>query len=1161
MKKITIGVIAGLMGFGAYALGEPAVQTDDLSLYAGFANPSDEYRPRTWWHWLDDQVTQYGITKDLEAMKEIGLKGAQIFFIGGKPAADGEMSMLSPAWLDAVEHAAKESERLGLRLGSTSSAGVSGSGGPWITPELSMQDLVWREVRVQGPVTNTITLPQPHVNGDYYRDVAVLAFPTLAKDARSVASLNPIIDSNLTDADWTLAIDGDPETFVALPPKVPSGHGPIYVSFEFEAEVPLSSLSLQLFEQCSNRRVTLSMSEDGQTWRAITNASARRGHVPPGREELIEGFHPRKSRFVKLEFTGSHSREASKLYELNFQAARLRSIHAKAGRASARPDLSNPSQQPIPQSDQIAFNTIMDLTEHLQANGQLNCQLPEGDWTILRIGHTSKGNHVGPASGAAAGLEVDKLSVEAIEHNFNEGMLGQLVERLGALTGDVYRCVNIDSWEAGCQTWTKRFPEEFTGRHGYDCRKWLITVTGRIVENIDLTERFLWDYRRTLADLLAEGYFGTLRRLCNEHGILLEGEAPGTGIPTIADGIQSLGMMDIPQGEFWIGGEPHPDFPNWKGGNDNTKEPASAAHVYGKEIVSCEAFTSFGHHDGWTQYPHKLKPIGDRQFCKGMNEIVFHRYAHQPDDRFPGMSLGQFGLNFDRTLTWWKPGRAWIDYLTRCQYMLRQGRFYADVCYYYGEDSPNSAYYYFPGQLDPRQMMKPVLPQGYDYDVCDWTTFATMTVEDGMVVLPSGMRYRYLVLPEGARYTPRALKKVAELVQAGATVIGPKPSRSPSMSDYPQADQTIQALAASLWPEADGSGERRVGKGRVISGKPFGTILAEAGLRPDFQASSTFDDAEVRYIHRKLEAGELYYISNQKERDEDLTLHFRVTGMVPQLWDPETGEKSELLMYRDNGQSTAISLRMTPYDAQFIVFQKAAEQSKTVAELTKDDAVIRSVASPVSASMELSPMVCARDGEAELTVWASGQYELGFDDGSRAQAVIKDLPAPQTVEGSWSVSFPEDRGGPADAVTFDTLESWTQRPEAEIKYFSGTASYRKLIELDEARLQANRSVLLDLGEVSYLAEVFVNDQPLGVLWKKPFRVDISDAVKVGSNTVEVRVTNVWKNRLIGDLRLPEEERITWTYHPFYKDEPDAPLMESGLFGPVRILSTESVTLK
>ena len=1159
---LSLSAVCGSMTSLSLAAEGAETPETPAALYPGFASPTDEYRPRTWWHWMDDLVTKEGITKDLEAMKEVGLKGAQIFFIGGKPAADGGMSMLSPVWFDSVEHAAKESKRLGLRLGSTSSAGVSGSGGPWITPELSMQDLVWRDMRVQGPVAETITLPQPRTNMDYYRDIAVLAFPTLGGDAEPIASLRPKIHSNLPGTDWSPAIDGDSETFVSLPPKAPEGHGAIDVVFEFESPVQISSLVLQLFEQCSNRNVTLSISQDGQAWRPISNASCRRGHVPAGREELVEGFHPRDTRFVKLEFKGSHSREATKLYEVSFQAARLRSTHAKAGRASARPDLSNPSQQPIPKSEQIALDTIVDLTDHLLPNGDLNCNLPAGDWTILRIGHTAKGNMVGPASGAAAGLEVDKLSVTANEHNFNEGMLGQMVERFGDLTGDSYRCVTIDSWEAGCQTWTKRFPEEFASRRGYDCRKWLITTTGRIVGDIDLTERFLWDYRRTVADLLVDGYFGTLRRLCNERGILLEGEAPGTGIPTIADGIQSLGMMDIPQGEFWIGGEPHPDQPNWIGGNDNTKEPASAAHVYGKEIVSCEAFTSFGHHDGWTQYPYSLKAIGDRQFCKGMNEMVFHRYAHQPDDRFPGMSLGQFGLNFDRTLTWWKPGRAWIEYLTRSQYMLRQGRFFADVCYYYGEDSPNSAYYYVPKQLDPRQMMRPILPEGYDYDVCDWTTFATMTVEDGYVVLPSGMRYAYLVLPNGARYTPRALEKVAELVKAGATAIGQRPSRSPSLNDHLNADKQIQMLAAELWPQADGPGERHVGKGRVITGKTFEMILEADALAPDFRAESLLADSEVRYIHRKLEAGEMYYISNQQERVEELTLQFRVTGMTPQVWDPATGAKSDLLMYQDNGTVTSVALRMDPYDAQFIVFQKNAVARHAVTGILKDGAPVRSLTQPTEALLELSPFVRADDaGAAQLTAWEPGQYTLSYDNGSRANGVVADLPAPQVVPGSWLVSFPEDRGGPAGALTFDALESWTERPEADIKYFSGTATYRKSMTLEAAHLKKNRRVLLDLGVVNYLAEVFVNGQSLGVLWKAPFRVDITDAAKLGSNAVEVRVTNVWKNRLIGDLRLPEAERITWTYYPFYKDEPDAPLMDSGLIGPVRLLSSESISFK
>ena len=1156
-----IMVIVGLLGSVAFAKDSSAVEVAEASLYAGFVTPADDCRPRTWWHWMDDNVTQYGITKDLEAMKEIGLKGAQIFYIGGNAASEGELSMLSPAWLDAVEHAAKECDRLGLRLGSTSAAGVSGSGGPWISPELSMQELAWRDVMVKGPLKGEIKLPKPRETLGYYQDIAVLAFPAIAGDATPVSALRPKVSSNLKDVDWAAAIDGDPETFIELPPTTPSGHGPIHVSFEFENPVKLSSLVIQLFEQCSNRSVKLSISEDGQTWRPIASASCRRGHVPAGREELIEGFRSRESRFAKLEFTGSHSREATRLYELNFQSARLQRIHAKAGRGSARPDLSNPSKQSIPQEEQITLDSIIDLTDQLQSDGTLVCDLPVGSWTILRIGHTAKGNKVSPASGAAEGLEVDKLSAAAMEHNFHEGVLGHLTDRFGALTGDAFNCVTVDSWEAGCQTWTKDFAEQFQQLRGYWNRKWLITVTGRIVGDLDLTERFLWDYRRTVADLLVDQYYGTLKRLCNERGILLEGEAPGTGIPTIADGIQSLGMMDIPQGEFWIGGAPHPDQPNWVGGNDNTKEPASAAHVYGKEIVSCEAFTSFGHHDGWTQYPSKLKPIGDRQFCKGMNEMVFHRFAHQPDDRFPGQSLGQFGLNFDRTLTWWKPGRAWVDYLTRSQYMLRQGRFFADVCYYYGEDSPNSAFYYVPKQLDPRKMMKPVLPEGYDYDVCDWTTFATMSVEDGFVVLPSGMRYRYLVLPQGARYTPKALEKVAELVQAGATVIGSKPTRSPSMNDYPRADLKIQQLAAGLWPDAVGPGERRVGKGRVITGKSFETIFKEDALSPDFLAGSGLADSEVRYIHRKLPSGEMYYVSNQKERLEELTLQFRVTGLVPEAWDPVTGKKSELVMFQDNGTSTTVSLRMMPYDAQFIIFKTSGEAKDCVTELVQDGKRVRSLTQQVTVATELSPTIrtCA-NGDAELCVWESGEYAVSFQNGGTTKVTVADLPTPATVLGSWSVSFPEKRGAPEGEVVFDTLESWTQRPEEGIKYFSGTASYRKAITLDAARLKKGRRVVLDLGAVSHLAEVFVNDQPLGVLWNAPFRIDITDAAKAGANMVEVRVTNVWKNRLIGDAKLPEAERTTWTAYPFYKNEPDAPLMESGLLGPIRLLSAEPISV-
>ena len=705
---------------------------------------------------------------------------------------------------------------------------------------------------------------------------------------------------------------------------------------------------------------------------------------------------------------------------------------------------------------------------------------------------------------------------------------------MGELTGKTVTEMNIDSWEANCQTWTAKFPEEFAARRGYDMTNWLIALTGRFVESVDQTERFLWDYRRTIGDLLADNFYGAFADYVHEWGVKLSAEAPGIGIPIQADQIQLQGKMDIPQGEFWLGGEPNKKFPHWPGGQDNTKEAAVAAHVYGKEVVSCEAFTSFAHHDGFTQYPHILKPVGDRQFCKGMNEIVFHRYTHQPDEKVPGMGLGQFGLNLERTTTWWNPGREWITYLRRCQYMLRQGRFFADVCYYYGEDVPNSAWYFAPRALDPRQKMLPVLPKGYDYDVCDYTTFATMFVEDGYVGLPSGMRYRYLVLPEHARFTPRAMEKVVELVEAGATVIGPRPTRSPTLTDFPESDSRIQELTAKLWPEASGPGERRVGKGRVITGKSFEEILAGDELVQDFQSGK--DD--VWYIHRKLKDGEMYFVSYQEDQAHDLNLTFRVSGLVPEIWDAVTGKKTTASVFVDDGTVTSIPLKMDPYGSRFVLFRKSSAKDNPAVAVIKDG----------------QPIYLENDN-GEYTAWENGEYTVEFASGRQAEASVHGLPAPEIVPDGWHVDFEEERGAPEGPVAFEKLVSWTERPEKGIQYFSGTATYTKGVNVSTERLAEGRRVWLDLGQVDNLAEVFVNGQQLGVLWKYPFRIDVTDAVKPGANKVQVKITNCWKNRILGDWKVPAKEKITWTLYPFYHDEKDAQLMISGLLGPVRLLSS------
>ena len=1069
------------------------------SLRKEFVSPPDSSRPRTWWHWIDDKVSKEGITKDLEAMKAIGLKGAHITNIwqGGLPdGSAGNACVMTPHWFDLVEHAAKECQRLGLQLGMSSASGCSGSGGPWITPELSMQEIVWSTTHVEGGKLQTIALPQPRTNHEYYRDVAVLAFPTLEGDNIPVMALKPKITSSVEGVDWSRALDGNPKTSVKLPAlKEP---GKYAITLEFPQPVTLRSLNLHFLETEKDLNAVLAVSDDGQTWRTVVGSRRWQSEVHPGDVELIDGFPEQKARFVRVEFEGVH--RGFTLHDLNFQSARIPGIHVKASRMRSSPATSNPSNFSVTESQQINPDKILDLTDHLVTGGVLQTTLPEGRWTILRFGHTTNGNKIKPVSERSTGLEVDKFSAEALQFHFDNGMLGQVRDRLGPLFGTVFKDVNVDSWEAGCQTWNAKFPEEFSARRGYDMRKWLPALTGRVVGNVDETDRFLWDYRRTISDLINQNFYGAFRKILNSHGVLLEAEAPGIGMPIPIDQIESLGMLDIPQGEFWLGGKLNPgDPPYAKGGQDNTKEPASAAHVYGKPIVSCEAFTSFGKDDGWTQHPFRLKPYGDKQFCNGMNEIVFHRFAHQPDDRVPGMSLGQFGLNFDRTLTWWSQGRPWVDYLTRCQHLLRQGRFHADVLYYYGRDIPGSAGYFVPDAMDPRQSMKPVLPAGYDYDVCDAKIFQQASVENGEVVLPSGMRYRYLVLPDHARLTPVDVEQVRRLVEAGATLLGPTPKRSPSLTAFPEADQEVRTLAAEIWPPANTPGERRIGKGRMISGKSFEQIFAEDGLIPDFLAKGAAD-AKISFLHRILPEGDMYFVCNLQDRTEPVTLQFRTTGRELGIWDAVSGNIIDNIAVTDGGQTTSVTLPFQPHESLFFVFTD------------KSKATGKAVAFRETPPTTSSP-----------------------------------------VEGPWTVSFPPNLGAPTEPVIFDQLISWTEHPDERIKHFSGTASYRKTLEIKKSENSNLKSqIFLDLGTLPHLAEVFLNGKPLGVVWTKPARVDITKAAKKGENDLEIRVTNVWKNRMVGDAKLEPAKRITWSNWPFYKGQ--EPLEVSGLLGPVTLVT-------
>ncbi len=852
--------------------------------------------------------------------------------------------------------------------------------------------------------------------------------------------------------------------------------------------------------------------------------------------------------------------------------------------------------------------TIVNLT------GKTEWAAPPGRWTLVRIGHTGTGATTHPST--TPGLECDKLSRAAVRYHL-EQMYGPILADSPNEAGRALHSILLDSWECGCANWTALMPQEFSKRRGYEITRWLPVFTGRVVQDANATQKFLWDFRRTIADLLTENHYGLAQEFAHEHHLSLYAEAPGIGMPTVADNLACKGRTDIPMGEFWVNNSMENNI-------DDPKEAASAAHIYGKPVAATESFTATPQVASWANDPYSLKQLGDFEFCLGVNRFIFHRYAHQPwNDREPGMSMGPWGINFERSNTWWKKGSAWIDYLTRCESMLQQGRFVADLLYFYGEGASARV---------AHRDLKPSVPAGYDYDVCNAEILLNRSsVKNGEIVLQSGMHYRVLVLPDDNRMTLPLLKKIQSLVHSGATVYGPKPVQSPSLADN---DQAVQKLAMEIWGDCDGVKvtSHSYGKGRVLWGEPLAGALPSA---PDFCSSQP----ALKFIHRRAGEAEIYFVSNQRKTERTVDCTFRVSGKIPELWHPDSGQMETVACYCETNGSTMVPIRFDSVGSVFVVFRKAASTDHVVAQardgqplldpaasksvveikkatygvpgdahksrdvtaearqmladgadalpaadfnrggdpafgevktLTVDYAVAGNAhTASIIEGQEIDltePSVQTADdttlwrqagGEIDLQAFQPGKYEATLASGKKLSATVAELPAPLTVEGSWQLSFPPKLGAPA-AATFDHLMSWTESADEGVKYFSGTATYHKTVEIPAGGFGAGKKLVLDLGNVKNLASVSVNGKSLGTLWKEPFQLDITAAVKPGVNELEIQVVNLWPNRLIGDQKLPKDQRITWSSFSPYKA--GDPLLSSGLIGPVRILVAQHLTL-
>ena len=786
----------------------------------------------------------------------------------------------------------------------------------------------------------------------------------------------------------------------------------------------------------------------------------------------------------------------------------------------------------------IEPGTLIDLTDHMGPDGHFEWDVPPGNWVILRTGYTLTGStwskwHAYPEGDTflgGEGYEIDYLNSASLDDHFNH--LGKLVLDEAARAGGHLDYLWSDSWEAGKLTWTQDFPQQFKRFRGYDLTAYLPVLAGYRVTDSLVSARFQDDFDRTIQDCIAENFYGRFEALCHQHGLKVGNEAGGPNDIPPEDVLKNFSHCDILSGEFWVNGHYNaPDGYNKNRGERlNLKQTATAAHVYGKRQAEAESFTQQEQdRTHWSLGPAELKPYANDAFCEGINRLMLHEATCQPpSDGKPGYEFCA-GQHFTPNITWWEQSPAFFTYISRCSYMLQQGLFVGDVCFYLGERPP---------LLAPPKYVIPALGPGYDCDYANPDVLLTrMSVRNGRVVLPDGMSYRLLVLQDCVSPTPEiakevsnyqrlpvspipsramsltVIKKLRALVYAGATIVGPPPDMSAELKDYPACDEAVQKIAADIWGDLDGNTRtvRRLGKGRVIWGKTPEEILRTDGIGPDFSFPGQVENPEqFDYIHRASGDTDIYFVINRTNRPETRDFTFRVAGKQPEIWDAVTGKCRPAVAYHQARAGTTLPLDLAPFGSYFIVFRKP---------------VVHTVSGP------------APENFPRLVETAR-------------------------LEGPWAVTFDTAWGGPAKA-TFPELISWSQRPEEGIKYYSGKATYTKTFDLPPHAGGSKNApgagrLFLDLGTVKNVAVVRLNGKNLGILWCAPWRVDITNAVKPTGNVLEVDVIDLWANRVIGDLGLPKDKRVTKTHDAFRFDmlRATTPLLEAGLLGPVKFYTAD-----
>ncbi|RBQ04005.1 glycosyl hydrolase [Pedobacter miscanthi] len=1110
------------------------------------AQENENAKPWVFWYWVKGAVSKAGITADLEAMKANGIAGAYLMTIQGPdktPVYSPPAVQLTPEWWQMVEFAMSEAKRLNLKLGMHVSDGFALAGGPWITPELSMQKVVWSKINISNTI-NKISLPQPESKQNYYKDIAVYAYPSPVGEGVSTRTVIPkITASNGADATG-LVQPGNKKNF--------GSNEPCYIQYEFEKPFTCRTITIKVTgNNYQAQRLAIEVSDDGKVFRSIGRLEAPRHGWQDTDEDVTHSIVPTTAKFFRFIFDkkgsepGSEDLDAAKwkpsLKLVNLELSSEAQINQFEGKNGSVWRISKRSTEAeIAKNLCVPLNNILNLTDKLNPDGTLNWKAPKGNWTILRVGHTSTG-HTNATGGGGMGLECDKFNPEAVKLQFNN-WYGEALKHGGPqIAKKVLSIFHVDSWECGSQNWSPVFKAEFLERRGYDLTPYLPIMTGLPVESPLVSENFLYDVRKTISELVVDQFYKTLAKLAKEQGVTFTAESIA---PTMmSDGLLHYKTVDVSMGEFWLNSPTH-DKPN------DMLDAISGAHIYGKNIIQAEAFTTV--RMDWNESPANMKTLQDRNYALGINKLVYHVFTHNPwTDRKPGMTLDGVGLYFQRDQTWWKAGKAWIEYAERTQNLLQQGKPVVDIAVFTGEELPRRSV--LPDRLvetlpgifgegvveaekkrlanvgeplrqipagvthsanmaDPENWVNPL--RGYAYDSFNPDVLNTATVKNGNVVFESGATYKILVFPGNMKMNPNyqymsyeTVKKLSELVNAGAKVIiGDKPLyqngiKQVSETEFKKVVEEIWGGSFSeIYNDINPIETKDLGKGVIFKAPYYGDSFEKMSVQRDFYAieQKAKYATKLTYTHRKSAEKDIYFISNQLGSTRDLRIWFRVSGKQPVIYNAVTGQTIELKNWSMYKTNTMINLQIAPNESLFVIFEKRISKSQF----------------------------------KNSNNWPN-------------------FKTVQDISKTWQAKFDTTYAGPSKPIIFNDLTDWTKNPDSLVKYYSGTAVYTKNFKFTGNKKD---KMWIDLGEFSSIAEVKINGLNCGTLWTAPHRLEITKALKQGNNQIEIEITNTWANRLIGDSKLPEDKRLTKTTAPFRLE--GKALNPAGLLGPVVIQTEE-----